>query len=533
MGFLLDTFSPIIQMLMYVLYGVYIVLGLVLVIVGIASLSKKLLTSFCIGVIIVGVFMMLVGGGAIYVTLNSNWLLMLIILVVDLALFLVLFSTAVTALFISVGGGDPVDYLMDEYWADLRAADGYLKERGGCYLSAKNDVDVGSEDFGWASCTAFYNDGADISEECWDEVYGYGGNCTEMAQAMQVRAYNDLSQTDTDYTTVSDYWEITSATQIGDDYLTATGTLPATLPTGTFTGIAVDGSCTSTTATLELCRDCWQECKENNVELAKNNMQPAAIASLAIFFYFVITAALNSYSLGMVDEDEEGEEEFAIGGIFGILVYVLNGIVAVLGLTLIVVGLVVLIKTNKDCPLEPQASCPTTAILMIIIVGGGVFLTGALVIVGAVIKLKLLIVVANLVFTVLCLALLLITTGVGLAAGVLGEASTQYDDNWKEARDNIRKTGVDEVLDFCQNAESSTGEACTTEDYENDDNGCNKNKDECIDEITELVEEYASTFAIVGIAVSVFMLVIMWFSYLSVRVWRSEGDDDDDDDDDE
>merc|ERR1711881_55788 len=228
----------------------------------------------------------------------------------------------------------------------------------------------------------------------------------------------------------------------------------------------------------------------------------------------------------------EGEEEFAIGGIFGILVYVLNGIVAVLGLTLIIVGLIVLIKTNKECPLEPQASCPTTAILMIVIVGGGVFLTGALVLVGAVIKLKLLIVVSNLVFTVLCLALLLITTGVGLAAGVLGEASTQYDENWEEARDNIRLTGVDEVLDFCLNAESSAGEACTEADY-SADNGCEKSQDECIDEITELVEDYASTFAIVGIAVSVFMLVIMWFSYLSVRVWRSEGDDDDDDDDDE
>lgn len=532
MGFLLDTFSPIIQMLMYVLYAVYIVLGLVLVIVGIASLSKKLLTTFCIGIIIVGVFMMLVGGGAIYVTLNSNWLLMLIILVVDLALFLVLFSTAVTALFISVGGGDPVEYLMDEYWADLRAADGYLKQNGGCYQSQKNDIDVGTEGFGWTSCTAFYNGGEEISDACWDEVYGYGGNCTEMGQAMMVRSYNDWYLSDiSDLTTVSDYWDVYDDT-IGDDYLTKSDDWMVD-DFSVFTGIPSDDTgCTASTATLGLCRDCWQECKANNVELAKNNMQPAAIASLAIFFYFVITAALNSYALGMVDEDEEGEEEFAIGGIFGILVYVLNGIVAVLGLTLIIVGLVVLIKTNKECPLEPQASCPTTAILMIVIVGGGVFLTGALVIVGAVIKLKLLIVVSNLVFTVLCLALLLITTGVGLAAGVLGEASTQYDENWEEARDNIRLTGVDEVLDFCLNAESSAGEACTEADY-SADNGCEKSQDECIDEITELVEDYASTFAIVGIAVSVFMLVIMWFSYLSVRVWRSEGDDDDDDDDDE
>merc|ERR1719197_1824507 len=350
-----------------------------------------------------------------------------------------------------------------------------------------------------------------------------------------VRSYNDWVDdlTGTDLTTVSDYWDVYDDT-IGDDYLTRTDDFPSSV--SVFTGIPPGNDdttgCATTTATLGLCRACWQECKENNIELAKNNMQPAAIASLAIFFYFVITAALNSYALGMTDEDEDGEEEFAIGGIFGILVYVLNGIVAVLGLTLIIVGLVVLIKTNKECPLEPQASCPTTAILMIVIVGGGVFLTGALVIVGAVIKLKLLIVVSNLVFTVLCLALLLITTGVGLAAGVLGEASTQYDENWEEARDNIRKTGVDEVLDFCQNAENDAGEACTEADY-GLENGCEKSQDECIDEITELVEDYASTFAIVGIAVSVFMLVIMWFSYLSVRVWRSEGDDDDDDDDDE
>merc|ERR1712046_219818 len=100
----------------------------------------------------------------------------------------------------------------------------------------------------------------------------------------------------------------------------------------------------------------------------------------------------------------------------------------------------------------------------------------------------------------------------------------------EEARDNIRKTGLEEVADFCL-VES---DSCVLygEDGFDAQTGCEKTKDACIEEIEELVEDYASTFAIVGIAVSAFMVVIMYFSYLSIRIWRNGGDDDDDDEDD-
>jgi len=629
MGFLLDTFAPIIQMLMYVCYAVYVLLGLVLIIVGIASLSKKLLTSFCVGIIIVGFCMLVVGGLAIWTTMQSNWLLMLVILLVDLVLFLVLFSVAVTALFISVGGGDPVEYLFDEYWADLRAADGYAKENGLCYVSMDSDLEV--TDGNWNECRAFYGDdaaiktGDEISAECWEQVYGYGGNCTLLREQMEIIDHNswvdDVTGTDL---TSGQFWQLQDMKQANwggdsglwdDDYLRTTSTLWSWWSHGV-KGVqywqdtaATTGVCQETTATLEGCRACWQECKANNVQIAKDNTKPAAVASLAIFFFFVITAALNSFCLGLEEENEDGEEEFAISGLWFILLCALNGVVVVLGLVLIIVGAVVMIKTKDDCPLEPQAECPTTAILLIILVGGGVFLTGVLVILGAVLKIKLLIVFSNLIFTVLCLVLLLITTGLGLAAGVLGEASTQYNDNWEEARDNIRKIGEEEVLDFCLKETCTQDKApfqceggeelfccnsgtvgctygndlyccgdhfdindvdfdtkaadqavcttnslyssivddvdcgayggdevhtCSTADYAANAACCEKSKDDCIDEIQDLVEDYANAFAISGLVVSVFMLVIIWFSYLSIRVWRADdGEDDDDDDDDE
>merc|ERR1711988_461498 len=140
------------------------------------------------------------------------------------------------------------------------------------------------------------------------------------------------------------------------------------------------GQCTTSTATLENCQDCWLECKDNYVQITKDNMNAAAIAGVSLFFYFVVTAALNSFCLGLEDENDDGEEEFAVTGIWSILLYVCNGLVAVLGLAIIIIGCVVLFSIRDDCPLEPQASCPTTAILLLIIVGAGIMLVGGFVI---------------------------------------------------------------------------------------------------------------------------------------------------------
>lgn len=465
-------------MLMYVMYGVYALLGVVLIVVGIAAMTKKLMQTFCVGLIIVGVAMLFVGAGSVYVTMQKMWFVMAIIFLIDVALFLGLFSTAVTALFISVGGGDPVDYIFDKYWDDVRSYDGSLKDQGSCYLSQDTDLSVDGETGQWPQCEALYGNGdVEISETCWDAVYGYAGNCTELLELMTAGTYDD-------------------------------------------------SGCDGNTMTYELCTSCSYECKSNFVDNTKANMEPAAIASLAIFFYFVITAALNSFCLHLEEENEDGEEEFGITGIWKILVLVFNGIVALLGLVIVVVGIIVLIKTNSDCPLEPQAECPTTAILMLIIVGASVLVTAGFVIAGMFMHMQILIVVANLVFTVLCLALLLITCGVGLAAGVLGEASTQYDDNWEEARDNIRLIDEETEL-FCL----VDSDDCTKESYGVE--ACEKGKAACIEEIEDKVEEYASTFSIVGIVVSVFMVVIMYFTYLSIKIWRADDGDDDDDDDDE
>merc|ERR1712159_532187 len=329
-------------------------------------------------------------------------------------------------------------------------------------------------------------------------------------------------------------WEIwpTNIPDMDDTYYTsqdsATAKYGITIANDVFTGVG--GQCADSTATVADCRECWLECKANYIQISKDNMNAAAIAGVSLFFYFVVTAALNSFCLGLEDENDDGEEEFAVTGIWSILLYVCNGLVAVLGLAIIIIGCVVLFSTRDDCPLEPQASCPTTAILLLIIVGAGIMLVGGFVILGAVLKIKLLIMFSNLIFTVLCLVLLLVATGLGLAAGVLGEASTQYDENWAEARDNIRKTGLEEVADFCL-VDSDSCALYGEEGFDDNADSCEKSKDACIDEIEELVEDYASTFAIVGIAVSAFMVVIMYFSYLSIRIWRNGGDDDDDEDD--
>lgn len=47
-----DTLAPIIKLVMYVAYGLYVVLGVVMVAIAIAALVKKITTTVALGICI-------------------------------------------------------------------------------------------------------------------------------------------------------------------------------------------------------------------------------------------------------------------------------------------------------------------------------------------------------------------------------------------------------------------------------------------------------------------------------------------------
>lgn len=82
--------DAIIQLLLFVCFGVYVVMGLTLLIMGIVYISDEGATgSAGLYMILLGLMMLVVGGIAIFANLKKIWLILFIIELVNVALFLV------------------------------------------------------------------------------------------------------------------------------------------------------------------------------------------------------------------------------------------------------------------------------------------------------------------------------------------------------------------------------------------------------------------------------------------------------------
>ena len=169
---IVDALAPVIQLLLYIAYGFYSFLGLVLLGGGIYYLSSVTDANTFAGTVCCGCgfLMVLVGAGAIYANLNKIWLIMAIILFIDVFLLVLLLAAMMVGMAIINEVTDPVSKAVFEAYCDKPG-------EGSDYC-----VRVG----GWTPD----NDGIRVRQLAWDGVVnligsGAPGSCKAFDSSMR------------------------------------------------------------------------------------------------------------------------------------------------------------------------------------------------------------------------------------------------------------------------------------------------------------------------------------------------------------
>lgn len=110
--------APIIKLVLLITYAVYIVFGLLMMVVGayVWSEIEGVDTTAVAGMCIAGIFMMIVGGGAIYATMKENWLILFGILIADLVLFIGMFVACIVGWVVINEVQDPVTETIEKVY---------------------------------------------------------------------------------------------------------------------------------------------------------------------------------------------------------------------------------------------------------------------------------------------------------------------------------------------------------------------------------------------------------------------------------
>merc|ERR1711865_806238 len=204
----------------------------------------------------------------------------------------------------------------------------------------------------------------------------------------------------------------------------------------------------------------------------------------ALFLFVVILVCLNYY---MIDNCED-DGNFGVGGLVKILGLVFNGIVCLFGLITMIMGIVVQVG--------------------LIVLGIFFFLCAILSLVGLLLggfPGKMLIRVANLIFLLFGLLLMIVGVGFAIVAGAMNDINSQYDENFATVRAQ----------------------------YESEDPAICANMDEvaCKSKIKDKAEGSMSGLLVVLGLICFSMLFIMFLTLEAFYIYKG-GDDDDDDDDD-
>eukprot|EP01050_Picozoa_sp_SAG11_P015275 SAG11_NODE_1963_length_3992_cov_3.333676_2_plen_650_part_00 len=252
------------------------------------------------------------------------------------------------------------------------------------------------------------------------------------------------------------------------------------------------------------CRTCWRHWQMVVADKLKGNLWPATIVIWSLFLFTVVLVCLNYY---MIDNGENDDGDFEPGGIVKILGLVFNGVVCLFGLITMICGIYVNSTFSDGCPAGKD--CTNWAVIGVIVLGVFFILTAILSLVGVILGGfvgKLLLRIANLIFLLLTLFLMIVGVGFAIIAGAMDDINSQYDDNFASVR---------------QQYETQSPGICAGMD----DAACKeKIKAKTQDSMTGLL-------VVLGI-ICVSFLVVMFLTLEAFYIYKGSDDDDDDDDED-
>lgn len=376
----MGAFDAIIQLLLYVAFGVYVVMGLALLGLGGWYINDVgAVGATATWLLLFGFAMLVIGGLAIFANLKKIWLLLFIIELINVALFLGLYIAITVVLLMASGSSDPIRRASLEAWVDVKptltvpgsasdaTSDGGLSDRSYCEV----DVVVSN------ACQKFYTEGPKQTGCNIDnrKATTQGGGTT------WVNAINNC-------TSLGD-WEQCKTLQ-------------------------------------PLCDACEDACREQSIQDIKDQIVPVSFFVLVVVGYFFVVIVWNNIIIG--DEIE------GLGAIIGL---VLNG--ALLLLSIILIGLGVYGYTSMECP-KTRPDCEPTSLIYVIILGGCIFAVSGTATAGIKLSNSVLLRLATIVMVFVGVFLLLAAIILGMSSGaVMDDMNHYYDTQYPKLRQALER----------------------------------------------------------------------------------------------
>jgi len=289
----MGALDGIIQLILYVCFGVYVVMGLSLTVMGVIYMSEVgAVGATGSYLIFFGLCMLIVGGIAIFANLKQIWLILFVIEIVNIFLFLGLYIAIIIVVMMASGSSDPIRRASEEAWAETTKQS----------LTIKGSAPDGS---GGIYCQLEVED----------------GGCKPWYAAVKETKYKDCL-------------DKSSKAQ----------------------GVTLDATVNNCTALSDIspcgeirksCETCDLACKEQSIKDIKSQIVPASFFVLFLVVYFLVVIIWNNVMIG--NDDLEGVSKI-IGLVF-------NGILLLFALILTILGLVgyFSIECPKDSDCRPTS----------------------------------------------------------------------------------------------------------------------------------------------------------------------------------
>jgi hypothetical protein len=385
MGIIPDA---IINLVLMVAFGVYCVMGLSFFIMGIVYMGDAgAIGSTGIYLIFLGLLMLIIGGIALWANMNSNWMVLFIIELVNVALFLFLYIMIVIVLMMATGTTDPVREATVETWDQVLPGltlpgsnpDGDGTAAGGTYCEKQTEG---------SACTSYYSN----SESA--PYNAMATRCLMTEPITQMQALNNCSM-------------------LGD------------LPPGY---ASTDEGYQGCAGLMTVCQDCAAACMEAQISDVKENLEPASVFTLGLMGYLVIVVVWNNI---MMEQDD-------IEGISKMVGLVLNGLLLLLSFVMLVMGGIGAAKAADACP--GDSSCVPTSMTMLILLGLATMVVAGVTLAGVQTGNNMLIVVATIIMVFLAILMVLFALILGMSTGVVMDDMTYYyDTQYPKLRSALEK----------------------------------------------------------------------------------------------
>jgi hypothetical protein len=383
MGIIPDA---VINLVLMVAFGIYCVMGLSFFIMGIVYMGDAgAIGSTGVYLIFLGLLMLIIGGIALWANMNSNWMVLFIIELINVALFLFLYILIVIVLMMATGTTDPVREATVETWNDVLPGltlpgsnpDGDGSAASGTYCETQTEG---------TACADYY--------AASDAAPFQTNKCVMTEPITQMQGLNNCSM-------------------FGD------------LPPGYDSNDADYAGC----STLEtVCKDCAKACMEAQISDVKANLEPASVFTLGLMGYLVIVVVWNNV---MIEQDD-------IEGVTKMVGLVLNGLLLLLSFVMLIMGGIGAAKAADACP--GTSSCVPSSMTMLILLGLATMVVAGITLAGVQTGNSMLIVVATMVMVFLAILMVLFALILGMSTGVVMDDMTYYyDTQYPKLRSALEK----------------------------------------------------------------------------------------------